>query len=217
MSIEASSGRETPLVDLHRHEDVNETTKIATDSMPPADETEAIEDLSGDAPKRRRLTPIRWSRVAAYGIVPGLTLLLAIAAGFIKWQDGSVRAEQAVRPVAVRVAVDGTIAILSYHGDSAAKELGAASDRLTGQFRDAYTALTHDVVIPAAKQKQITAVATVPAAAPISVTNNHALVVVFVDQTILVGTDPPTNTASAVRVGLDNVHGHWLISQFDPV
>ena len=97
------------------------------------------------------------------------------------------------------------------------KDLEAARSRLTGTFLDAYTSLTHDVVIPGAKQKQISAVATVPAAASKSATANHAVVLLFVNQTVIVGQDAPTNTASSVRVTLDKIDGRWLISQFDPV
>jgi Mce-associated membrane protein len=72
-------------------------------------------------------------------------------------------------------------------------------------------------VIPGAKQKNISAVASVPAAAPVSSTENHAVVLVFVNQTITIGNDPPTSTASSVRVTLDKVAQRWLISQFEPV
>ena len=89
--------------------------------------------------------------------------------------------------------------MLSYRPDSVDKDLAAARDRLTGNFRDSYTSLTNDVVIPGAKQQHISAVATVPAAASISADENHSVVMVFVDQTITVGNDPPTGTASAVR------------------
>jgi Mce-associated membrane protein len=117
----------------------------------------------------------------------------------------------------VRAATDGTIALLSYRPDTVQKELEAAQGRLTGTFLDSYKSLTHDVVIPGAKEKQISAVATVPAAASTSATENHAVVLLFVDQTVIVGKDAPTNTASSVRVTLDKVEGRWLISQFDPV
>jgi Mce-associated membrane protein len=40
---------------------------------------------------------------------------------------------------------------------------------------------------------------------------------VFVNQTSIVGTDAPTDTASSVRVGLDKVDGQWLISSFEPI
>lgn len=59
--------------------------------------------------------------------------------------------------------------------------------------------------------------ATVPAAASVSATGEHAIVLLFVNQTIIVSQDPPTSTASSVRVTLDKVDGRWLISRFDPV
>jgi len=116
----------------------------------------------------------------------------------------------------VRVATDGTVALLSYKPETVEKDLGAARDRLAGNFKDSYTSLTRDVVIPGSKQKQISAVATVPAAASVSVTENHAVVLVFDNQTVVIGNDAPTDTAT-VRVTLDRIHGRWLISQFDPV
>jgi Mce-associated membrane protein len=88
---------------------------------------------------------------------------------------------------------------------------------LTGTFKESYTQLTHDVVIPGAKQRHISAVATVPAAASVSANAIHAVVLVFVNQTVNVGTDPPSGTASAVRVTLDKVGDRWLISGFDPI
>jgi len=117
----------------------------------------------------------------------------------------------------VHAAVDGTVALLSYRPDTVEKDLDAAKSRLTGTFLDAYTSLTHDVVIPGAKQKQVSAVATVPAAASSAASPTHAVVLEFVDQAVTVGQSAPTNSASSVRVTLDKVDGRWLISQFDPV
>jgi Mce-associated membrane protein len=77
--------------------------------------------------------------------------------------------------------------------------------------------LTHDVVIPGAKQKQISAAAAVAAAASVSADPRHAVVLVFVDQTTTVGADKPSDSASSVRVTLDKVDGKWLMSGFDPV
>lgn len=189
-----------------------------TSEQPPRDPAVEHDADTGEpsvaaAPERRR----NWSRVIARGVLPGLALLLTVAAGFLKWQDGSVRAEQAVGAEALRAATDGTIALLSYQPDTVEKDLEAGRERLTGDFLESYTALTHDVVIPGAKQKQIAAVATVPAGAPTAVTPGHAVVLLFVNQTVSVGDDPPTNTTSSVRVTVDKVGGRWLISQFDPV
>jgi Mce-associated membrane protein len=160
---------------------------------------------------------VRWSRAIVHVVLPALALLLASVAGFLKWQDGSAREAGAARTESVRAATDSTIALLSYKPDTVEKDLDAARGRLTGSFLNAYTSLTHDVVIPGAKQKQISAVATVPAAASTSANENHAVVLLFVNQSVIIGQDAPTSTASSVRVTLDKVGGRWLISQFDPV
>jgi Mce-associated membrane protein len=183
----------------------------ATEAAAEVDGSDHDEQLTG--PGRR----VRWSRAIGYGLLPGLALLLASAAGFLKWQDVSARDAVMARTESVRAATDSTIALLSYKPDTVEKDLEAARGRLTGTFLNAYTSLTHDVVIPGAKQKQISAVATVPAAASTSTTENHSVVMLFVNQTVIVGQDAPTSTASSVRVTLDKVGGRWLISQFDPV
>src|ERR1700758_297944 len=173
-------------------------------------------DASDDEPPATGRRRIRWSRFIPV-LLPVLALVLASAAGFLKWQDASLRDAAVARTESVRAATDSTIALLSYRPDTVQKDLEAARGRLTGTFLDAYTKLTHDVVIPGAKQKQISAVATVPGAASKSASANHAVVLVFVNQTVIVGQDAPTNSASSVRVTLDKIDGHWLISGFDPV
>jgi Mce-associated membrane protein len=167
--------------------------------------------------KARRGLGIAWGRVVAFGLLPAVAMLLAAAAGFLKWQDSSLRDSESARIESVQAATDSTIRILSYRPDTVDRDLGAARDRLTGTFLDAYTSLTNDVVIPGAKQKQISAVATVPAAASVSATQNHAVVLVFVNQTVNVGNDVPSGTASSVKVTLDKQGDRWLISGFDPV
>lgn len=117
----------------------------------------------------------------------------------------------------MQAASDSTIALLSYKPDTVEKDLGAARDRLTGDFQNSYTSLTHDVVIPGSKQKQISAVATVPAASSVSATENDAVGLVFVDQTIIIGNGPPTSSASSVKVTLNKIDGRWLVRGFDPV
>jgi Mce-associated membrane protein len=187
------------------------------------DETEVTERVTAadgsdhDDQPRIAGRRIRWSKAIAYGLIPGLAFLLASAAGYLKWQDGTTREAQAAGVESVRSAIDSTVALLSYRPDTVEKDLDAAKVRLTGTFLNAYTSLTHDVVIPGAKQKQVSAVATVPAAASSFATSTHAVVLLFVDQTVTVGQSAPTNTASSVRVTLDKVDGRWLISQFDPV
>lgn len=156
-------------------------------------------------------------RRLAYVGLPILVFAGTIGAGYLKWRCETLRVEQRAAAESVAVAKEGVIALLSYRPDTVDKDLRSARDRLTGSFRDAYTSLINDVVIPGAKQKKITTAATVPAAASVSANATHAVAVVYVDQTMTMGSDAPTDTASTVRVGLDKVDGRWLISAFDPV
>jgi Mce-associated membrane protein len=177
---------------------------------------EADDEVAAESAVVQDYSRTSWSQRIGLALA-GLAMILAGVAGYLKWQDDSARLAQTASADAIRAATDGTIALLSYHPESVDGELKAAADRLTGSFRGEYTRLVDTVVIPGAKQKHISAVATVPAAASVSATENHAVVLVFVNQTTTVGNDTPTGSTSSVRVTLDKVHDRWLISQFDPV
>lgn len=97
------------------------------------------------------------------------------------------------------------------------RDLTGAADRPKGGLRRQYAQLVSDVVAPGSKQQHISAVATVPAAASVSATRNHPVVLVFIDQTTTIGNDAPAQTTSSVRITLEKLHDRWLISQFDPV
>jgi Mce-associated membrane protein len=220
-----------PSAQAESHTDLGEGSTEAGDSSAVLQQTSAAEE-SGPAESAAEEDPVessrgeepvgktrssRWQRFVAYALLPGLALTLAIGAGYLKWWDPSANDMSSVRAQSVQAATEGTVALLSYRPDNVDTTLGAARERLTGDFRDAYTKLVNDVVIPGAKQKQVTAVATVGAAASVSASETHAVALVFVDQTVTVGTEAPTDTASSVRVSLDKVHDRWLISRFEPV
>jgi len=181
-----------------------------------SDDAEAEANAEEGEPAKAKFR-VSWSRVLVYGVLPGVALLLAAAAGFLKWQDSSARESQIARIESVAAAKDSTIALLSYKSDSVEKDLDAAKNRMTGTFKESYSQLINDVVIPGAKKEHISTTATVPAAASVSATPNHAVTLLFVNQSALVDKNPPTDTASSVRVTLDKIGGRWLISGFDPV
>ncbi|MDT5408863.1 MAG: Mce-associated rane protein [Mycobacterium sp.] len=198
--------------DVDETEDVERVAESEDESSDDT-KTEGADDVRPPARWRR----IRWSRVVAFGVLPALALVIAVGAGFLKWQDAWVRGSRVAGIESVAAAKDSTIALLSYQPDTVDKELKAARDRLTGSFKDSYTQLIQDVVIPGAKKQHISAVATVPAAASVSATPKHAVALLYVDQTVVVGNDAPTDTSSIVRVTLDRTGGRWLISGFDPI
>jgi Mce-associated membrane protein len=172
------------------------------------------QDADPSAYTRRR---VNWKWLLVYILVPAVAMGLALGAGYLRWRGTTLREADFAGIESVRAATDGAIALLSYQPDTVEKDLEAARSRLTGQFGETYDSLTHDVVIPGARQKQIAATATVPAAASVSASPSHAEVLLFVNQTITIGKGAPTSTASSVRVVLDKIDNRWLISQFDPV
>lgn len=189
--------------------------ELAADECGGAAEDDAAEttDAAPVVPRRR----VAWANVAVYGLLPAVVLALGGAAGYLQWKDVSMSRSDTAKKESTKAATDGTVALLSYKPETVDKDLEAAKKYMTGNFLNSYTSLTRDVVIPGSKQKKISAVATVPAAAWTKATPDHAVVMLFVDQTMIIGDSAPTSTASSVRVTLDKVDNRWLISQFDPM
>ncbi|EUA23166.1 hypothetical protein I553_5099 [Mycobacterium xenopi 4042] len=121
-------------------------------------ESEAVsgDDVEAQDAKNTKPLPlwcrIEWSRVVAFGVLPVVAFLIGALAGFLKWQDVWTRASGVAGTESVAAAKESTVALLSYQPDSVEKDLGGARDRLTGKFKDSYTQLIHDVVIPAPRR-----------------------------------------------------------------
>jgi Mce-associated membrane protein len=180
-------------------------------------------DVDTEAPDAEQGAPakgshsIDWRRALVYGVLPGAVMIVAVAAGLFKWQYSSVHDSDVAATESLQAAKDSTVALLSYEPASVDRELAAARGRLTGSFLDTYTDFTTKVVIPGAKQKQITTKATIPAAVTVSADPDKAVALIFVSQTVTVGKDQPSESISSIRVSLDKVGNRWLISGFDPV
>jgi Mce-associated membrane protein len=205
--------------DIDDAADATDRERRSADATTPDTDLTADVDIPEQAsePASGKRSATKWKSATAYGLLPALALVLAVTAGYLKFLDASARDSQLAAIQSVQTAREGTVAMLSYHPDTAEKDLTAAQERLTGSFRDSYASLIHDVVIPGAKQQQISALATVAGAASVSADTSRAVVLLLVNQTINVGNGAPSNTASSVRVGLDNINGRWLISAFDPI
>lgn len=185
----------------------------------------SIDPAVPDGPRRQhnsgrhriRSRALRTVAVLAFVVLPLLTFGFAGVAGYFKWRDSTANAAHVASIESVDAARDATIAMLSYTPDNAEQTLTAARNLLTGALRDNYTQLITDVVVPGARQKRITALAAVPAVATVSATADQAVVLVFVNQSASVGNDPPTDSASTVKVTLQRIDGKWLVSAFEPI
>ncbi|OBA79673.1 hypothetical protein A9W99_20165 [Mycobacterium sp. 1164966.3] len=191
--------------------------ELAEIDEPAADAQAAQDPASTDTDEGSTHRRVAWTRVLGYWVLPGVALVLALGAAYLSWWDRSGDDFATARSESVRVASDDAAVLLSYRPESVDRDLGVARERLTGDFKDAYTALTREVVIPGAKEKHIAAVAKVTAAASVSATSSHAVVLAFVHQTVTIGNGAPTDTTPVLRVTLDKVNGKWLVSHFDPV
>lgn len=205
------------------HSDMGDASAQTDFDAEDLDESDDEQSSSNSGERKslwRRIKSIRsapWAKITVYAVLPAIAFALGLGSGYLSWRDLTHQGAKRAGIEATQAAKDSVAAILTYKPDSVDKDLVAAESRLTGKFRDAYTQLIKDVVIPGSKNGNITAAATIPAAAVASATMNHAVVLVFVDQTTTVGTDPPSDTASSVRVTLDKVGKQWLISDFVPV
>lgn len=181
--------------------------EIASEVEEPRDETEVPAQ-----PARRD-----WARIVGFGLVPAAVFVAVGAAGYLKWAAAGADSAATARTEALRAATEGATAMLSYQPQTVEEALHAARDRLSGSFRDSYSELVDGTVIPGAKQKNVSAVVDIPAAATVSASPSEAVVLVFVNQTTTVGDGAPTSTASSVKVSLVKEGSRWLISDFTPV
>jgi Mce-associated membrane protein len=126
--------------------------------------------------------------------------------------------DSAASDLVLRVAKDGTVAILSYSPERLDQDFAAAKAHLTGGFLSYYSGFTEQIVAPAAKQKQVTTKASVIREAITEMNPESATVLVFIDQ-VATSKDNPDGafTASSVKVGMTKVGAAWLISSFDPL
>jgi Mce-associated membrane protein len=189
----------------------------ATDANDDSENGDTTLDAAGAQPSRRKRRDRSWRRAVAYGLLPALAMLVTVAAAYLKWEVLRFQAIDRSATESVAVAQDTAVSMLSYHSDTVERDLGAALDRMTAKFRASYVQLTHDVVIPGARQRHISAEATVKAAASVRAQPDHADVMLFIDQNITIGQDPPTTSASSIHVTLDKVDDRWLVTAFDPV
>jgi len=156
-------------------------------------------------------------RILAHWVLPILAVVLAVGAVctyvqyiYLPHRDDTARSES------VQAARDGAAKLLTYKPETVRQQLTDARELTTGAFRNEYTEMTQNV-IPGAEQNHISAVTTVPAAAAVSTSSDHAVVLVFINQTVVVGDQAPTNTPTSVRITLEREGGKWLISGFQTI
>ncbi|MCV7066151.1 twin-arginine translocation pathway signal [Mycolicibacterium farcinogenes] len=197
----------------------------AVDSEAVLDESQTgdVDDSEENTAERAVEPQQRWTRRIArrWRPVAVICVLLASAGSAAALYFGTYRADHGTAEAAtavVELATDGSLALLSYAPNSLDQDIAGARSHLTGDFLTYYSEFAEKFVVPAAKQKDIHATASIVRAAPVDVQSDTAQVLVFLNQATTSRDNPePAQAASAVKVGLTKVDGKWLISSFDPI
>lgn len=177
-------------------------------------DTVVITDAAAEA-----ADPRRHPRTAALGIFAAFAAALVGLAATQYFHD--YLRNQATAEISGRaqdIAQQSTVELLSYHAATVEKDLGAASSKLTGSFKDYYDNYVKSFVIPTAKEKSVDTQARSVGSALVSADDRHATVLVFINQTTTTADNPqPAQMASTVRVQLTKVGNDWLIAEFEPI
>lgn len=108
--------------------------------------------------------------------------------------------------------------MLAYDHATVDEQVAAASDGLTGDFRDEYTNLMKNVIAPGAKEKSITVQVSVQASSVVSAEADRAVTLLFLNQITTSSVNPEAvSSGSRVRVELEKHDGRWLVSRLTPV
>lgn len=148
-------------------------------------------------------------------------VLALVLVGLVVWQGLEYRRDRQVeqaREEVVDAASEQAVAMLAYNFDTAKDQLAGAADGLTGSFREDYTNLINDVIVPGAEEKKLTVQVTVQAGGVISAEPEHASVLLYLNQITTSADAPEAKTSgSRVRIGLDKVDDRWLVNNLEPV
>jgi Mce-associated membrane protein len=170
------------------------------------------------APRALWRSAHRHPRAAVVGLGSATIVLLAAAAVF------SVLAFQQAAAVSARAeakAAGGQIVtqLLSYDYRTAQQDIAQRSNVLTGHFKDDYTKLMQDSVMPAAVQQQVTTRTDVTSSAVVSnVGSDQVTLLMFLNQTTQSSANKdPVFNGSRVRMTMQKTDGRWLVSDLTPV
>ncbi|MBN9635223.1 MAG: hypothetical protein J0H22_08415, partial [Actinobacteria bacterium] len=119
---EPDESAETELEETEAEE--TEAEAQLEEAEPDATEPEAEPVAVNDAvPQAKPQKPrVEWARVTAYRVLPALALVLAAAAGGL-WYLTANRSNEAEQAAVIKVARDGTVALLSYEPDTVRRQL----------------------------------------------------------------------------------------------
>lgn len=187
---------------------MSEDDKSVETGTEPDEATEPTKPAGGHSPLR--IVP---AAVAAL-----LVLALAVGVGVLYYQHRQDVATEQARTDAVKAAGEQAVAMLSYDYNRVDDQMAAAADGLTGSFRDDYKKLADEVIAPGAKEKKLTVQVSVQGEAPVTVSPDDAVVLLYLNQ-VTTSADAPdaATTGSRVRMEMHKDGDRWLTARLTPI
>ncbi|WP_250284051.1 MULTISPECIES: hypothetical protein [unclassified Frankia] len=163
-------------------------------------------------------TAHRYPRTVLIGL-GSLTVVLAVGLGILVLATDRHNTVEQARADGRTAGEKMAVTLLSYDYRSSVSDLGKRDDLLTGHFRDEYSALMRDTVMPAAVKQQVTTQTSVAASSVISADSpDKVTMLLFLNQTTQsVASKNPVLNGSRVRMALQRVSGQWLVAELTPV
>jgi len=170
------------------------------------------------APNRHRA----WAGILlAIALVLVLVLVGLLVALRVKTHRASPNADDrasAQTTAAMTTANSSLATLLSYTPQNVSQDLASETELLTGQFKTDYTQLVTTVVAPSAIRGGVTTQAVVVGSGVVTASADTVTLIEFVDVSTTSKNLPESRVSgSRLRVTMQNVDGHWLISNLQPV
>lgn len=165
-----------------------------------------------------QVTPAnRRSLVPRIGVA-AVALVAVVGASLSWWQvergHAAVDHQVEARAAAEQVMVD----LLTYDHTSVDTDLSEALTGVTGPFADDYRTLVDEVIVPVARERQISTTAHVVRSGIAGSDGDTVTVLLFMDQTTTSVDEPGTRRdSSRVQVSLRQVDGRWKVDQVQSV
>lgn len=174
--------------------------------------------LSRTAGRLRRRRPVWSPRGRRIGVAVLAALIVGgvAAAAALASYTASAAAGERVSAEALDAARHRLPVVLSYRAETLDADLAKAREQITGPFAADFDDIAATVIVPSARERQITTTATVVRAAVAGTRAEGVEVLAFVNQTTTSAGQAPQEAASTVRVALTEVDGQWLISGVTP-
>jgi Mce-associated membrane protein len=143
-----------------------------------------------------------------------VTLALVLTAALVAMRARGADRTETARSAAQAAAESDAVDLLSYDYRHLDRDFARARSHLTGKFAADYTTTTNRTVRPLAPQVHAVVKATVASSSVVQASQNHVVVLLFVNQTTTsTRLDAPRTDLNRVRITMARVGSGWKVSK----